>query len=95
MDLQIKQKSPVDPSHFAPGDVRTALEKNFRAALGINAGPDCQDEFKSGNVGGFWEKLADVYYQIPDADPRKQAIFKLERQIIKKREEKKELKDSS
>jgi hypothetical protein len=41
MDLQIKQKSPVDPSHFAPGDVRTALEKNFRAALGINAGPDC------------------------------------------------------
>ena len=50
---------------------------------------------KSGAVGSFWEKLADVYYTIPNENPRKQAIFKLERQIIKKREEKKELKDNS
>ena len=64
--LDLQKKPPVASMPASPGDVRTALEKNFRAALGVNASPDCGAEFKSGNVGGFWEKLADIYYQIPD-----------------------------
>ena len=77
------------------------LQTNFRAALGIPLGKQSTlinadtEVPASGAVGSFWEKLADVYYTIPDQDPRKQAIFRLERQIVKKREEKQELKDSS